>query len=329
MLTDVELAREAAATGFRAEVLEKVIRLVELLETMRSHPFLKGRVALKGGAALNLFVLDVPRLSVDVDLNYIGSVDRATMLTERPKVEQAVQAVCGRLGVQVKRVPSDHAGGKWRLSYPGASGGSGTLELDLDFMQRTPLWPHAVLDSRSIGSFAARQVPVLDIHEIAAGKLRALLSRNASRDLFDAWEMLRRGGLDVSRLRLGFVVYGGASRKDWRMVSVVDVKGDPADVQSSLMPMMRSSLAPPPAELTIWTEKLVKECRDLLAAVLPLEPQEQEFLRLLNDEGRIVPNLLTEDEDMQGLIIRHPGLRWKALNVRKHLGLSVDDHEET
>jgi hypothetical protein len=116
-LSEAELVREAAATGFLTEVLEKAIRLLDLLDNLRSHPFLRPRIALKGGSALNLFVFDVPRLSVDVDLNYVGAADRKTMLADRPKVEQAIQAVCGRLGIHVKRVPSDHAGGKWRLSY--------------------------------------------------------------------------------------------------------------------------------------------------------------------------------------------------------------------
>jgi predicted nucleotidyltransferase component of viral defense system len=58
-----------------------------LLEGFASHPFLKTRVALKGGTALNLFVFDVPRLSVDIDLNYVGSADRETMLAQRAKIE--------------------------------------------------------------------------------------------------------------------------------------------------------------------------------------------------------------------------------------------------
>ena len=87
-----------------------------MLEGLRSHPFLKTRLALKGGTALNLFVFDAPRLSIDVDLNYIGTPDREFMLAERPRVEQAVRAVCGRAGIQIQRMPTDHAGGKWRLS---------------------------------------------------------------------------------------------------------------------------------------------------------------------------------------------------------------------
>jgi predicted nucleotidyltransferase component of viral defense system len=105
-----------------------------LLDALNSHPFLKTRIALKGGTALNLFHFEVPRLSVDIDLNYVGPADREAMLAERPKVEQEVQAVCSREGIAIKRMPSDHAGGKWRLTYVASKGASGNLELDINFM---------------------------------------------------------------------------------------------------------------------------------------------------------------------------------------------------
>ena len=179
------LTSESQATGFRPEVLEKVIHLLNLLEGFNRHPFLKGRLALKGGTALNLFLFDVPRLSVDIDLNYIGAVDRDTMMAERPKVEQAVQAVCSREGMNITRMPTDHAGGKWRLRYDSTLGEGGNLEVDLNFMFRVPLWPIALRDAK-VGSYSVTQIPVLDLHELAAGKLAALLARQASRDLFDA-----------------------------------------------------------------------------------------------------------------------------------------------
>ena len=74
------LTREAQATGFRPEILEKVFQLLHLLQSFLRHPFLRDRIVLKGGTALNLFYFDVPRLSVDIDLNYVGAVDRQTML---------------------------------------------------------------------------------------------------------------------------------------------------------------------------------------------------------------------------------------------------------
>lgn len=230
MLSEADLRREAAATGFQSEPLEKVIRLIDLLEGLRSHPFLKTRIALKGGTALNLFIFDVPRLSVDVDLNYIGTIDRETMLAERSKVEQAIQAVCGRLGLQIHRVPLDHAGGKWRLSYTSVVRRSANLELDVNFMLRKPLWAPVASDSKRVGSFSTTQIPLLDAHELAAGKLAALFGRSASRDLFDVRELLQRVNLDRDKLRLGFVVYGGINRRDWRSVSLTDLAADPDEV---------------------------------------------------------------------------------------------------
>lgn len=324
MLSEFDLQREAASTGFRSEVLEKVIRLFELLEGLRSHPFLKGRVALKGGTALNLFVFDVPRLSVDIDLNYIGAVDRETMLAERPRIEKAIEAVCGRLGIQVKRVPDEHAGGKWRLSYTRATGQPGGLEVDVNFLMRSPLWPPVPTDSRLVGSFGVTAVPMLDLHELAAGKLAALFGRTASRDLFDVRELLGSADLDRRRLRLGFVVYGGINRRDWRTVSQDEVDVNPTDIDRQLVPLLRGPIAPPRDEIAKWTEQLVAECRDLLSAVLPLTATEIEFLDRLNDRGEIAPDLLTSDGALQSTIASHPGLRWKALNVRRHRGLGSD-----
>jgi len=84
------LTVEAEATGFRAEMLEKSVRMLALLDAIRDHPLLDGKLALKGGTALNLFVFNVPRLSVDIDLNYVGAASRDDMLEERPKIEAAI-----------------------------------------------------------------------------------------------------------------------------------------------------------------------------------------------------------------------------------------------
>ncbi|TAK22519.1 MAG: nucleotidyl transferase AbiEii/AbiGii toxin family protein, partial [Myxococcaceae bacterium] len=250
---EYRLGRAMGSILSRNEPSDEPGTIHELLQGIRSHPFLKDRVALKGGTALNLFTFNVPRLSVDIDLNYIGAVDRNGMLGERPKIEQALQAVCGRAGVQPRHVPSDHAGGKWRLSFNRVSGGTGTLEMDMNFMLRVPLWPVERVDSRPVGTFDAKDIPIVDIHELAAGKLAALLSRAASRDLFDTSQLLHVGGLDISRLRLAFVVYGGISRKDWRGVSLDDVNVDVAEVDAMLLPLLRGRDAPARRDLPEWT----------------------------------------------------------------------------
>jgi hypothetical protein len=145
-------------------------------------------------------------------------------------------------------------------------------------MLRSPLWPVAPRDSQPIGGEKATQVLVVDDHELAAGKLTALVARSASRDVFDAREILRRRGLDGGKLRLGFVVYGGCNRVDWRTVTLDHVRATPSDVDSQQIPMLRLDVRPARAEVVAWTENLVRETRDLIAAVLPHQAHELEFL---------------------------------------------------
>jgi predicted nucleotidyltransferase component of viral defense system len=58
--SEKELMREAIETGFRPEILEKVWHLMAVFDGINAHPFLKDRLVLKGGTALNLFFFDLP-----------------------------------------------------------------------------------------------------------------------------------------------------------------------------------------------------------------------------------------------------------------------------
>ncbi len=311
----------AEFTGFRAEIVEKVLLLLNLLNALNSHPFLKGKWVLKGGTALNMFMLDLPRLSVDIDLNYIGTLDREEMLMDRPKLEQAAQAVFSREGFTTRRVPDEHAGGKWRLSYQSFTGQSGNLEVDLNFMFRQPLWDIQPADSHPLGDFQARSIPVLDLHELAAGKLAALLARGQARDLFDCHRILNMDNLERDRLRIAFVVYGGMNRKDWRTVSIEGVDYDAAELTRQLIPTLHVRIIQEQGSPAEFGTRLVRECREGLSMVLPFTDAEREFLDLLLDKGEIDSTILTADEALQKRIQQQPLLEWKALNVRRHRGL--------
>jgi predicted nucleotidyltransferase component of viral defense system len=308
------------ATGFKTDAIEKVLQLLNLLNSLNAHPFLKGKFALKGGTALNLFVFNIPRLSVDIDLNYIGAIELEKMLEDRQKVEKAFEAVCSREGITVRRKPVEHAGGKWRLSYQDFKGLSGNLEVDLNFMFRIPLWPVKTLNSHAVGSYAATGIQVLDIHELAAGKFCALLARQQARDLFDSHQLLKRDDLEQKRLRVAFVVYGAMNRKDWRTVSMEDVDFETGELSHHLLPLLRIRSTEEDESPASYGKRLVKECRDMLSLVLPFTDSETEFLNLLLDKGEINPVLLTTDKDLQSRISRHPLLKWKGLNVREHKG---------
>jgi len=80
----------AVDTGFRADTLEKVLRLGEILADVSAHRMLSTAIVLKGGTALNLCFGPPTRLSVDLDFNYIGASERGRMLEDRPLVERAI-----------------------------------------------------------------------------------------------------------------------------------------------------------------------------------------------------------------------------------------------
>ena len=169
------LTAEAAKTAFREEILEKVILLMDLLEAFSMHSFLKDRLVLKGGTALNLFYFNLPRLSVDIDLNYIGSNDRDVMQRERLQIEETINLICQQKNYRISKLPSGHAGGKIIIRYQSLLGHTGNLQVDINYMFRQPLLPLQLRKSPELAGIQVEYL-VLDINELAAGKLSALFS---------------------------------------------------------------------------------------------------------------------------------------------------------
>lgn len=108
-----------STAGFQPRTIDKVERLLDLVDEMQRHPDLKGKLAVHGGTAINLFMLDVPRLSVDIDVSYIGALSREEMLAERPAIERAVEEVGRGQGYSVSSSDGGHAGRTFVLQYRG------------------------------------------------------------------------------------------------------------------------------------------------------------------------------------------------------------------
>ena len=70
------------------------------------------------------------------------------------------------------------------------------------------------MDSVPLGDIRARDVLVLDIHEIVAGKLVALIDRHAARDLLDARRILSIDSLDWSGIKAAVLALGASGRRD-------------------------------------------------------------------------------------------------------------------
>lgn len=80
------ISKRASEFGFIRDILEKVYRLADILEYLNSDPRLIGKLALKGGTAINLTVFNLPRLSVDIDLDYLGDDSKEQMLQSREMI---------------------------------------------------------------------------------------------------------------------------------------------------------------------------------------------------------------------------------------------------
>lgn len=313
ILSKERLLKEKKNLSYRHEIIEKVVWLIELLSAIADDSYLTTRLALKGGTALNLFHFDLPRLSVDADLNYIGAVDRKLMLEERPEVENRMKNLFERMGLKMMRYPKEHAGGKMVWRYPSALGNQGNIEVDLNFMYRIPLLPIEHRDSIAMAGKHVKQLQVLDIHELAAGKLTALLERQTGRDFFDANELFQYPKINKNKLRLIFVLYAAmCSKKDMLNLDLDDITINHTDLKNKLIPVMKSNFCDEYKSIEDWTINIINNVRNGFKALLPFTTSEEAFIRSVASGNGIKPELFISDSHLIDFsaIRKHPALLW-------------------
>ena len=314
------LQRLAGETGYRPDTLEKILRLLDLLDEIAGDPMLSERLVLKGGTALNVFHLDLDRLSVDIDLNYIGALDLTTMESERPHVDAAIDRLLASQGYAVRRRPTGHAGGKWLSRYASALGGNTSLELDVNYMARQPLFGSTRMESRLFGELRTSRVLVLDPHEIVAGKIVALFDRHAARDLFDVRRILSIEGLNWGWIKAAVLAIGVCNRRDWRMVSTDAIACDPREFRQNLAVCLPRGPLVDGKDIDTWIEHAVALCRERLACLFDLSANERQFLDDVLDRGEVEADLLDVEPEIRARIRAMPMLAWKSEHVRRHHG---------
>lgn len=293
--------------------------LLDLLREISRHPLLRTKFALKGGTALNLFWFPLPRLSVDIDLNYVAGVDRETMVADRPVIEKELKKLIESRSIAVQFAPADeHAGAKWRLRAPSAFGGNFTLELDLNYIMRIP-----------VGDLSSKQPYPLDedytfsfnsvsFEELFGGKIKALLERSAARDLYDVAMLSQTSGdFDIAAVRRSNILLGVTSKKDWRTVDFRTIDAiDQAMITEELTPVLRQDEAPN-------LEAMKSNAKKILDQILKRTEKERKFLDSFLENGEYKPELLFEAGQAQ-LLKKHPAVMWKLQSLRKFKGFDKD-----
>ena len=318
------LQEQATTTGFKTEILEKVWHLMGLLNKINSHVYLKDRLVLKGGTALNLFLVDLPRLSIDIDLNYIGQLNRASMQEERPKIEEALKLVCDQEGFEMRRVPNRenqgaHAGGKFQFRYDSMLGNRGNLEVDISYMYRTPLWDAQKIKSVVVGGIQTENVLILSTEEIIAGKLSALFTRKAARDLFDVHYLMRNMNIDLKKLKTTFLIYGIMGPKDLRNITLNQVSFDKDEYYQNLVPVLTKDKFIAPKYFNEWANQFEMECQNALKELITFSSGEQKFLDQFYDNGEVDLELITNDKVLANRAEYHPLLLWRKQQLDVHI----------
>lgn len=185
---------------------ERYRRTVELLLDIAPRVFAEPDFAMKGGTAINLFVRELPRLSVDIDLVFVPkSLPREEALAQIAAALGRVQRALERFpGVKVRAGGADGEEVKLFVDR-----GDYRVKVEVNKVFRGTAYP--VVD-RALGRGASdyfkreADVRLLDVDEIYGSKLVAAMDRQHPRDLFDVRELLRAGGI-TPRMRRAFVIY--------------------------------------------------------------------------------------------------------------------------
>ena len=163
--------------------------------------------ALKGGTAINLFVRELPRLSVDIDLTYLPVASREESLSG---IDAALHRVAGRIesvfvGV---RVQSGKIRGERTVNRLFVRDHHVQIKIEVTPVLRGCLYEPELRPVSNIVQrrYGFAEMRVVSFADLFAGKLVAALDRQHPRDLFDVRELLAKEGID-RRLRTAFVVY--------------------------------------------------------------------------------------------------------------------------
>ena len=300
--------------------VERMIRLFDILETFAGDDFMGSRMALVGGTALNAFHAALPRLSVDIDIHYLGKGEHVCIGEERPVFEDQALRIMEGKGYSLLLNPRSNTGGRWIFGYEDMHGIDTQLHVDVNYFQRPPFFGINIISSAPLGDHRAREIPVVDKSEVVGGKLSALVSRQKARDLFDARVIIDMPDLDWAQVKLAALVLGAADRRlDWRNLSPSSINGNVADIQENLEICLPAGHFEAFGGRQGWIDDTVKTCRDALAPLFQLKDHENAFLDAILNQGVVDASILGIDARIGKAIESRPTLQTRAQVVREML----------
>lgn len=303
--------KQAEETGFIRDNLEKVYRLVDILEYINQNPLLKDSLALKGGTAINLTAFNMPRLSVDIDFDFCLSVSREDMLEYRKRINEDLITYLPtqRYTLNPEKGKNPHSLDSWVFWYINSPGNRDNIKIEINYSMRDHILPIQMMPIQTDLLEKNFEINTLAPLELFGSKINALIGRTAARDLFDVNNMIYFGTFDESeqsflkKCVLFYYTVGGSKESQIEFdLSMID-KLTWKLIQESLLPMLRRVER-------FDLEAAKKRVKDYVTDLMKPTPQEKEFLQCFKDKI-YKPELLFDDGAILERIKNHPMARWK------------------
>jgi len=258
--------------------------------------------ALKGGTAINLFVREFPRLSVDIDLVYLPMKGRDEALQE---ISEALDTISTNLQTAFKDMKLTEAYKSKRDSLRLVVARNGVqIKVELSPVLRGTVYEPALMEvCESVEEeFGYVETPVVALADLYAGKICAALDRQHPRDLFDVEGLLENEGL-TDEIRKAFIVYLSSHNRPMAELLRPQYKDISAIYAGEFENMTQTVV--PLDELVAVRERLVGLIH------VGLTDDEREFLISFKNRK---PNW-----DLLGLdgISQLPAIKWKQINLAK------------
>ena len=290
-------------TNFQKDILEKVFRLADLLRTIYDTEFLTGKLVIKGGTAINLIYFNMPRLSVDIDFNFVSGEQREDMLKSRENIDKILTKIFTMNGYEMEKIKR-YALLQYNLKYTNNAGNIDRIKVEINFMERIPVFEVA---EKKISIFDIPEFKVMTyrLEELFATKLRALLTRSAPRDMFDIYILLKSGfKFDERALKKCFIFYFCLAQ-DFRKLDMESIGGiDSLEIKKFLLPLMEKGKR-------IDMDEISKKVNEFVSRLLVLNENEQKFIVHFYEQKNVYLDLLFEDMRYNPQLKEHPMIEWR------------------
>jgi predicted nucleotidyltransferase component of viral defense system len=199
----------ANKSNFLRDNLEKVLRLAEILKFLNNDEIFAGNLALKGGTAINLVSVELPRLSVDINLYFVENLPKKEIEIERARLAKRLSDYMWQEGYSPMQEPREHyALLSYVFSYINNAGNRGNIKMEINFMDRCHILSleNKLLPTNNL--FEPFSILTLNTTELYTSKINALLERGAPRDLYDVFAMIESGAVtDLEMLKKCLIFY--------------------------------------------------------------------------------------------------------------------------